>query len=57
MNATEITAPANADIRPITDAELDDVNGGLFFLVGLAAFGTGVLAGYGAVRLVQDLSD
>lgn len=54
MDRIEIAA---SDIRPITDAELDDVNGGLFFLIGLAAFGTGFFAGYGAVRFAQDMSD
>ena len=47
MNAIEHTAP---EARLMTDEEIDAVNGGFFFLVGLAAFGTGFFAGYGAVR-------
>jgi hypothetical protein len=49
---------AATDVRPITAAELDDVNGGLLFvLVGAAAFSTGFFAGYGAVRFAQDMAD
>ena len=52
MDTSEIAASDT-----MTDAELDEVNGGfLFALVGAAAFGVGFLAGYGAVRLAQDLS-
>ena len=62
MNVNEVcelkTTEAASDFRALTDAELDDVNGGfLFLLVGAAAFGTGFFAGYGAVRFAQDMSD
>ena len=51
MDANEIAA---SDI--VTDAELDEVNGGfIFILLGAAAFSTGFFAGYGAVRFVQDM--
>ena len=35
------------DARPLTDAELDEVNGGLFFLVAglLGGFGVGLIGG------------
>jgi hypothetical protein len=36
----------NTEIRPVTDAELDEVNGGNFFVFALAAFGVGVGLGY-----------
>jgi predicted phage tail protein len=50
---------AATDIRPITEAELDAINGGFLgvlggALVGAAAFTTGFFAGYGAVRYVQE---
>ena len=49
---------ATADIRELTAEEMECTTGGfLFLLVGAAAFGTGFFAGYGAVRLAQDLSD
>ena len=49
---------STADIRELTAEEMEAAAGGfLFLLVGAAAFGTGFLAGYGAVRLAQDLSD
>jgi lactobin A/cerein 7B family class IIb bacteriocin len=59
MNTTEIAAPAGADIRPITDAELtdaelDDVNGGLG---PVAAAGVAFLFGYGVGTLVKDALD
>ena len=55
MNTIEHAAP---EVRLITDEELDAVNGGfLFLLVGVAAFGTGFFAGYGAVRFAQDMAD
>src|SRR5262245_19813168 len=45
------------ELNELTDAELDDINGGfLFLLVGAAAFSTGFFAGYGAVRFAQDVS-
>jgi lactobin A/cerein 7B family class IIb bacteriocin len=63
MSTIEAAAPrflpdlAGADIRSITDAELDAVEGGIFpILIGIAAFSTGFFAGYGAVRFVQDVS-
>ena len=59
MNTTEIAAPAGADIRLITDAELtdaelDDVNGGLG---PVAAVGVAFLFGYGVGSLVKDALD
>ena len=51
MDAIEIAA---SDI--VTDAELEEVNGGFFFLLGAAALGTGFFAGYGLVRFIQDVS-
>jgi hypothetical protein len=60
MNTTEIAAPAGADIRPITDAELadaelDDANGG--GLGPVAAVGVAFLFGYGVGSLVKDALD
>jgi bacteriocin-like protein len=40
----------------LTDSELAQVDGGILALAGAAAFALGVLAGYGGVRLVQDLT-
>jgi hypothetical protein len=52
MNAIEIAASDT-----VTDAELDEVNGGfIFILAGAAVFSTGFFAGYGAVRFIQDMS-
>jgi hypothetical protein len=52
MDAIEIAASDT-----VTDAELDEVNGGFIFIfVGAAAFSTGFFAGYGAVRFAQDMS-
>ena len=48
---------AGTDIRPMTDAEIDAVEGGfLFLLAGAAALTVGFFAGYGAVRFVQDVT-
>jgi bacteriocin-like protein len=42
----------------LTDSELAQVDGGILAAVaGAAAFAVGVLAGYGAVRLVQDATE
>ena len=42
----------------LTDSELAQVDGGILpALAGAAAFAVGVLAGYGGVRLVQDLTE
>ena len=62
MNVNEVRELKNTEaasgFRPIKDAELDDINGGfLFLLVGVAEFGTGFFAGYGAQRFAQDMSD
>ena len=52
MDAIEIAASDT-----VTDAELDEVNGGfIFILVGAAALGTGFFAGYGLVKFIQDVS-
>ena len=41
----------------LTDGELNEVNGGfLWFLAGVVMEAGAVLAGYGAVRLVQDIA-
>jgi bacteriocin-like protein len=41
----------------LTDSELAQVDGGILAaLAGAAAFAVGVLAGYGGVRLVQDVT-
>ena len=40
----------------LTDRELADVSGGSPVLAGAAAFAVGVLAGFGAVRLVQSIT-
>jgi hypothetical protein len=41
------SAPDVLEMRPLTDAELDEVNGGFFFIAGLLvlAFEAGVIAG------------
>jgi hypothetical protein len=41
--------------RALSDAELDQVSGGLFLQA--AAFAVGFFAGYGAVRLGDDLGE
>ena len=47
----------NANEIELTDSELAQVDGGILpALAGAAAFAVGVLAGYGGVRLVQDLT-
>ena len=52
MDVNEIAA---SDI--VTDAELDEVNGGFIVILASAAlFSTGFFAGYGAVRFAQDMS-
>ena len=48
----------NANEIELTDSELAQVDGGILAAVaGAAAFAVGVLAGYGGVRLVQDLTE
>ncbi len=63
MSTIELAAPRflpdvlDADMRLMTDAELDAVDGGFFpILIGLAALTVGFFAGYGAVRFVQDVT-
>ena len=44
--STCTTTDQSVDIRPLADAELDDVNGGNLVLAGAAAFTIGFCIGY-----------
>ena len=43
------------DFRPMTDAELDTVSGGIIHYV--AAFGLGVVLGYGVMSMGLDIGE
>jgi len=54
---TQIASAPIADLRVLTDDELDDVNGGLIWYVlgGLALVGLGAAAGYIAGNMISNL--
>ena len=63
MSTIDVAAPhflpdmMGADMRLMTESELDAVEGGFFpILIGLGALTVGFFAGYGAVRFVQDVT-
>ena len=53
---TPIAETKDMDLNALTDNELDDVNGGLFFIAALAAYvvGVGAVAGYYATKAIID---